>query len=132
MASDTSTSGIPLDDRFPHAVVQVGDVSLTVWVADNPDDRARGLMDIDVLPPGIDGMLFVFDRPVRASFWMLNTLIPLDVWWFDDDGQLIGVTAMQPCEFQPCPEYLAPASILWALETPGGAFTFPAGSELLP
>lgn len=131
-AAETSTSGIPLANRYPHTEVQVGEETLTVWVADNADDRARGLMDIAVMPPGIDGMLFVFDRPIQASFWMLDTLIPLDVWWFDQEGRLLGVTTMQPCEMQPCPDYPAPAPILWALETPSGVFAFPVGVRLLP
>lgn len=87
-------------------------------------------MEVEALPPGIDGMLFVFDRVDSYSFWMLNTLIPLDIWWFDADRVLLGVSTMEPCPAQPCPSYSPPGAILYALETPAGEFHFPDGAEL--
>ncbi len=123
---------MPLDDRFPLAEVMVGTDDLTVWVGDTAANRAQGLMDLSELPPGIDGMLFVFDPPFRASFWMLNTLIPLDIWWFDEQRRLVGMTTMEPCRVQPCPEYLAPGPIGWALEIPAGNHSFAPGVLLSP
>lgn len=113
-------------------MIAVGDREITVWVAANDEDRGRGLMEVEQLPPPIDGMLFVFEEPRPASFWMLNTLIPLDIWWFDGEGTLVGSTTMQPCQAQPCPSYPSPGPVGWALETPAGDFDFANGSPLRP
>lgn len=89
-------------------------------------------MGVEELPPGIDGMLFVFDDERPRSFWMLNTLIPLDIWWFDAGGVLLGSTFMEPCTTDPCPSYPSPGPTKWALETAAGEFEFPSGSILRP
>lgn len=126
MASTTS----PGDDPFPVEAISVGEVEMVVWVAANDADRARGLMDVEALPEPIEGMLFVFDSPTATEFWMLNTLISLDIWWFDASGSLFGSTTMERCETSPCPTYLSPGQVMWALETPAGVNQFPEGALL--
>jgi uncharacterized protein len=103
---------------------------VVVWVADTPDSREQGLMWVEALPDPVQGMLFVFESPRRASFWMLNTPLPLDIWWFAEDGRQVGMTTMEPCPQQPCSSYLSPGPVLWALETPAGAFDFEPGANL--
>ena len=64
--------------------------ALTVEVAASNAERARGLM----LRKSLDsdqGMLFVFPQPSQQSFWMHNTLIPLDLLFIDSDGTVLGV-----------------------------------------
>jgi uncharacterized membrane protein (UPF0127 family) len=69
-----------------------GQARFTVEVVDTPDTRARGLMFREAMPAGA-GMLFVFEQPVRAVFWMKNTLIPLDMIFADPSGRVTHVHA---------------------------------------
>jgi uncharacterized membrane protein (UPF0127 family) len=78
---------------------------LDVVVADSPASRPRGLQGVLQVPDGV-GMLFVFpdevEVPVRPGFWMLGTLVALDI-VFADRGTVVGVATMTPCAARPCP-----------------------------
>ena len=103
---------------------EVGEVGVdgetwTVAIADDSDERARGLMAVDDLGD-LDGMLFVFDGPASVAFWMKDTLIPLDIAFFGADARLTEVMTMPVCDADPCPTYRSSRPALYALEAPAG------------
>ena len=114
---------------FDTTEVLVDGQNLLVAVADTPVKRSQGLMEVEDLGE-LDGMLFLFPEPTSPSFHMRNTPIPLDVWWFDEAGILIGSTEMEPCLTESCTSYRSPGPVMWVLETPQGVEQFEPGSAL--
>ncbi len=90
-------------------------VSITVEIADDDAERSRGLMGRTSLPKG-EGMLFVFEENLPLNFWMKNTLLPLDILFFDVKGAFISRTTMTPCAADPCPLYPSRIPAAFALE----------------
>lgn len=115
---------------FPVAGIEVGGEALTVWLADEPIERRQGLIGVDRLPRGIDGMFFVYESEQSVTFSMFNTPMTLDIWWFDSDSVLVGSTEMEPCFTKPCTSYRSPGPIESVLETPQGRYDFQPGIGL--
>lgn len=61
---------------------------LHVLIADSPNEHEQGVMFMSEGEIG-DGMLFVFEPPRPMNFWMKNTLVSLDVYFFDENGLLL-------------------------------------------
>ena len=96
-------------------------VQVSVYIADTPDLRARGLMGREHLPAGT-GMLFVYDSDTTGTFWMRDTLIPLSIGFFDADGDAVAFFDMEPCTTPNCPSYGPDTAYRHALEVPQGWF----------
>lgn len=87
----------PVTDPFPslpQAEVEVattgGNHRFRVWIAADDPSRTRGLMFVRELPAD-RGMLFVFQRPQPATFWMKNTYVPLDLVFVDPTGRVLNI-----------------------------------------
>jgi uncharacterized membrane protein (UPF0127 family) len=109
----------PQIDTFSVKQVQVGDQEMTLAIADNPSLRRQGLQGVADLED-LDGMLF-FWRHDGAPFWMKDTLIPLDIVWFNEDGTFKGRGSMVPCTADPCPSHQPDnLDFRYAIEAPPG------------
>ncbi len=97
----------------------VGDTEFQVEIADTEEARRVGLMNRDHLPEG-QGMLFVFDRDQRLSFWMRNTSIPLSIAYISSDGVVREIHDMTPFSLDPV---RSSRSVRYALEVNQGAFS---------
>ncbi|MCV2892172.1 DUF192 domain-containing protein [Lentibacter sp. XHP0401] len=107
-----------------------GQARFTVELADDASERAQGLMHRESLPRSA-GMLFAYETPSEVSFWMRNTLIPLDLLFVDETGQVNHIHS----EAQPLDETLIPSNgkALAVLEINGGLaaqYGITVGSEM--
>jgi len=80
--------------RITDADGEVCEVCL--WLADEPSERAQGLMFVTDLGDA-DGMVFRFDELRVGNFFMFNTPTPLSIAWFGEGGAFVGATDMEPC-----------------------------------
>lgn len=76
-------------------VIELGEYKIRAEIASTPRERERGLMYRTSIGEE-EGMLFVFPKASPQAFWMKNTLIPLDVGYFDEQGFLIEYFTMTP------------------------------------
>lgn len=73
-----------------------------VDIARTSEERSKGLMFKERLDIN-QGMLFIFDRNDIYSFWMKNTLIPLDIIWINEEKQVVFIKEEAiPCEEEFC------------------------------
>jgi len=96
--------------------------------------RERGLMMRTELAAD-HSMLFVFPDTAERWFWMKNTLIPLDILYFDAERKLVSMQLdVPPCKADPCPSYPSNAPARYVLELPAGTVSHlgaAAGDELV-
>lgn len=76
-------------------LVEIGNKQYKCKVAKNEEDRRKGLMGIEHLPPD-EGMLFVWEDEGTREMWMKDTPISLDQIAINDDDEVTLVYTAQP------------------------------------
>lgn len=90
VALERSAAGL---DQMPLTIVSGNKThKFTVEVTRTPEQQQQGMMNRQSLAPD-RGMLFPFETPREASFWMKNTLIPLDLIFYRSDGTIANIEA---------------------------------------
>src|SRR3989344_1872990 len=91
--------------------------------AKNPDknfevisiDNGNGLIKLNEN----DGMFFVFENEQERTFWMKNTLIPLDIIFIGNNFEIVDIKNAVPCKGEPCALYKSSKPAKYVLEVNG-------------
>ncbi len=96
-------------------------IPIEVELALTPSQWSKGLMFRKEMAEG-HGMLFVYEKPSPLSFWMKNTLIPLDILFIASDFKIKTISEnTPPCPPDTdCPSYPSLEPVLYVLELNGG------------
>jgi len=96
------------------------EVRVRVEIADNAFEHTRGLMFRTTLAEN-RGMLFIYEREQKLSFWMKYTLIPLSIAFIGSEGRIVDIQDMKPLDDDP-PHYVSAKPAQYALEVNQGFF----------
>ena len=91
-----------------------------IELAITDEEQMQGLMFRKSLDKN-KGMLFVFSGEGEYTFWMKNTLIPLDIIWINENKEVIFISEnTQPCKEDPCPSVAPDKEAKYVLEINAG------------
>ncbi len=71
--------------------ISVKTLNITAKVAASSNSRSIGLSKIESLPIG-EGMLFVFEKRGRYSFWMKDMKFAIDIIWIDENKKIVNIS----------------------------------------
>jgi hypothetical protein len=120
---------------LPRSELQVvtgsGTHRFQVWIAADDRSRMRGLMFVRSLPPDA-GMLFLFEQPQYAAFWMKNTYLSFDLAFIRADGVVVNVAEnTRPLTLDPIPSVAPVKAVLELLAGTAARIGLMAGSRVL-
>ena len=101
-----------------HPTVHIANKTLFVELADTPEKRSTGLMFRTHLDENT-GMLFIFTNEQKRSFWMKNTLLPLDMIFIDSNLKIVDIHTAFPCT-EKCIPYTSQEKAMYVLEVNKG------------
>ena len=105
--------------RLKETVLKIRKHEFRVEIVDTPEARIRGFMEREYIEAD-RGMLFVFPRDHKLSFWMKNTRTPLSIAYIDSCGEIREIYHMEPCSEKPVSSRVP---VRYALEVNKGRFS---------
>lgn len=127
LAGEGQPMVLPVDPAPLRVETSAGEVGFSIEVADDDRERSAGLMFRTEMKDD-HGMLFVFERTRRLSFWMKNTPMPLDLLFIDARGTIVSVLKGEPFSVAPiAPE--APSRFVLELKAGTAEKTGIAGGD---
>jgi uncharacterized membrane protein (UPF0127 family) len=101
--ANSGTPSAELDEfGFRTTQIQIGDETLEVELAETREEQAKGLRFRQTLAED-SGMLFIFPKPQRLSFWTKDASIPLSIAYIQPDGKIVQIRSMKPYDETPIP-----------------------------
>jgi uncharacterized membrane protein (UPF0127 family) len=109
------------ENRDDNSTITPEVIPVYIEIADDPQEQIRGLMFRKSLESN-SGMLFVYEDTANQSFWMKNTLIPLDMIFIDNNLRIVDIKQnVRPCLHEnPCPSYTSIKPAKYVLEVNAG------------
>jgi uncharacterized protein len=112
-------AGCPRESSL--AEIELGGERFTVEIVEDDASRAKGLMFRESMPAD-HGMLFIWPQAEPRAFWMMNTLIALDILYFDSRLRLVDMHLdVQPCPGTRCPSYPSARPAQYVVELNAGS-----------
>ena len=110
----------PSQVQLPQATLPDGFI-VKLELAATPEETTTGLMFRPALAAD-RGMLLLWPGERLATIWMMNVLVPLDIVYLDDAGQVVKLVAdAQPCNAEPCPRFTTSRPARAVLELAAGS-----------
>jgi len=118
--TDPGEAPPPSHVELPQAALPDG-FMVNLELATTPEETATGLMFRPALAAD-RGMLLLWSDERLATIWMMNVLVPLDIVFLDDAGQVVDLVAdAQPCSAEPCPRFTTSIPARAVLELAAGS-----------
>jgi uncharacterized protein len=107
--------------NYLKAKVSIDGLQLSTEIPTTRELMATGLAVKNELRED-ESMLFVFEEPLRHSFWMKDMRFPIDIIWIDSNGRVVHIEQnLQPCPLVLiCPGYAPTMDSQYVLETVAG------------
>ncbi len=105
-----------IDSCQTESYVKINEERIIVELAKTDHEIQQGLMFKNNLCDDC-GMLFIFNEENKHSFWMKNTIIPLDIIFISSNFEVVDLLHAVPCIEDPCEYYVPNEGALYVLET---------------
>ena len=113
--------GLQNGSEYLRAKVSIEGFELSAEIPVTGELMSKGLSVKNQLREN-ESMLFVFEEPLRHTFWMKDMKFPIDIIWLDSNGKIVHIEEnLMPCPLVLiCPSYAPNADSQYVLETIAG------------